>query len=117
MRLYLSGPMTGFSRCNYDAFTDAARALRSAGHAVVSPAEIDHPGETGPGSLPWAVYIRRDLAALLDCEAIALLPGWPASRGARLELAIALELGFEVFYLDAGFSLVAMASDVPAPVL
>ena len=46
-----------------------------------------------PPAPTWAEYMRTDLRAMLDCEMIALLPGWEQSRGARREVSIADELG------------------------
>lgn len=93
--------MSGIEGLNGAAFADAASSLRAAGFDVVSPAEVHHPGETGPGSLPWVDYLRTDLRAMLECDAIVLLPGWRASDGARLELRTAVSLGFQVFYYGA----------------
>ena len=98
MRLYISGPMTSYPDENRAAFARAAARLRAEGHDVVSPAEI----VTAPGA-PWAACLRADIAALVTCDAIALLQGWPQSRGARAELSIALDLGLDVYaVLDAG---------------
>ena len=46
-----------------------------------------------PPAPTWAEYMRTDIRALVDCEVIALLPGWGQSRGARREVSIADELG------------------------
>ena len=109
MKIYLSGPMTGLPEYNYPAFHAAARALRAAGHKVVNPAEL-HPHtrlrrlchrtlralrlvRSQPPAPTWAEYMRTDLRAMLDCEMIALLPGWEQSRGARREVSIAEGLG------------------------
>lgn len=109
MKIYLSGPMTGLPENNYPAFHAAARTLRAAGHKVVNPAEL-HPHtrlrrlchrtlralrlvRSQPPAPTWAEYMRTDLRAMLDCEMIALLPGWEQSRGARREVSLADELG------------------------
>jgi nucleoside 2-deoxyribosyltransferase len=93
MKLYLAGPMTGYPDHNFPAFRAAAGALREAGHDVVNPAELD--AEVGTDH-PWEYYMRRDIALLVECEGIALLPGWSGSRGARLEYGIARALGMRV---------------------
>jgi hypothetical protein len=101
LRIYIAGPMTGLPDLNFPAFARAARRLRAAGHTVVSPAEVnpDH-------SMPWEQCMRRDIPELCTCEAIALLPGWEDSRGARLEAQIAGALRMRVLRLDAeGFVL------------
>ena len=71
--------MTGLPENNYPAFHEAARTLRLV--------------RSQPPAPTWAEYMRTDLRALLDCEAIALLPGWEQSRGARCEVSIAEDLG------------------------
>lgn len=89
--IYISGPMTGLPGLNFQAFNDAAYTLRSAGHVVVNPAEIN-PDST----MAWEACMRADIKALCDCDTIALLPGWENSRGAHLEVHIAHRLGIKV---------------------
>lgn len=88
MKVYLAGPMTGLPELNFPAFHAAAANLRAAGFEVVSPAEIN----PDPG-MKWEDAMRKDIPELVKCHAIALLPGWEASRGARLEKTIADALG------------------------
>jgi hypothetical protein len=91
VKLYVSGPMTGYADFNYPAFHEAAAFWRSQGHEVVSPAELNVDTDGA-----WEQYLRNDLRALLDCDAITLLPGWEDSRGANLELHVAKTLGMTV---------------------
>ena len=93
MKIYISGPMTGLPALNFPAFHAAAAELRAAGLDVVNPAEIcpDH-------TMAWADCMRADIVALMECDAIAMLPGWMDSKGARLERHIAVELGMAVHY-------------------
>lgn len=95
-RIYLAGPMTGYAEHNFPAFHAAAARLRADGHDVVNPAEINP--DTSKG---WADCMRSDIAELVTCEAIALLPGWEKSRGATLEHHIASQLGMHVIVLPA----------------
>lgn len=88
MKLYISGPMTGIPDFNAPAFNAAAAELRAAGYDVINPAD-----NGSDESKTWADYMRIDLRQLLDCDGMALLPGWSASRGARLEKYVATELG------------------------
>lgn len=108
MRVYISGPMTGYPDFNYPAFHAAAAYWRSRGFDVVSPAELN---DTTDGR--WEDYLRADLAALLRCDAIAMLPGWEGSRGANLELHVARALGMEVWGADARTSMPRLL-EVPA---
>lgn len=95
-RVYISGPMTGLPECNFPAFHAAAAELRARGYEVANPAEIN--AETGGD---WHFYLRADIKALCDCDAIVLLPGWENSKGAHLELHVAHRLGLRVSTLAA----------------
>jgi hypothetical protein len=97
-RVYLSGPMTGIPAFNFPAFHRAAASLHASGYEVVNPAEMDEADAT---PMTWEQYLRRDIRVLLDCEAIALLPGWENSRGAKLEAHVALALGMRPIYLTS----------------
>jgi hypothetical protein len=99
IRVYVSGPMSNMPEFNFPAFHAAAAELRARGYEVVNPAELDEGDDAIVGSMPWEDYLRRDIRALMDCNAIALLPGWQASRGASLEEHIARTLKFEVIEL------------------
>jgi hypothetical protein len=91
-RIYIAGPMSGYPDCNFAAFHAAAQRLAAAGWAVFNPAE----NFGGRKDLPREAYLRLDLAMLTQCDALALLPGWEESRGAKLEYLVARELGCEV---------------------
>ncbi|WP_212625111.1 DUF4406 domain-containing protein [Pseudomonas sp. PP3] len=90
LRIYLSGPMTGLPGLNFPAFAAMTASLRAGGHVVTNPAELNPDG----GS--WNDCMRRDIAALMDCDTVATLPGWEHSKGARLEVHIAGALGMTV---------------------
>ena len=92
-RIYIAGPMTGLPDLNFPAFHAEAAKLRSAGHDVINPAEVN-PDHT----MPWAQCMRRDIAELVTCDAIRLLHGWTASKGATLEHHIAERLGMQVIF-------------------
>ena len=94
MKLYLAGPMTGIAELNFPLFHSEAARLRSLGHEVINPAEIN-----ADPAIEWSVCMRADIAQLVTCDGIAMLPGWSKSRGASLELYIAESLGMHV--LDA----------------
>jgi|ERR1019366_6855530 hypothetical protein len=89
-KLYLSGPMTGVPDLNRPAFAKAAKALRKKGYRVVNPPELD---KNSP-QRSWEGCLRRDIAELLDCDKIALLPRWRKSRGAALEVHIGKALKY-----------------------
>ena len=47
----------------------------------------------------WEEHMREDLRLLLECDTIALLPGWESSKGARLEHYVATQLYMAVITL------------------
>lgn len=115
-RIYLAGPMRGVPLFNFPAFHAAATKLRAEGHIVFNPAERDnqHYGiDISKGNVNGCEAIaardhgfnlREALAADLawicaSADAIALLPGWQNSKGARAERATAEALGLEVIEL------------------
>ena len=94
-RIYLSGPMTGIKDLNFPAFNAQADRLRRLGYDVVNPVDIN----PDPG-LAWVECMRKDLAALLTCDGLALLPGWQSSNGAQLELHVAHRVGIEIALVE-----------------
>jgi hypothetical protein len=92
--IYISGPMTGKPLFNRHAFV-AAESYLNGQHPSLrtySPHTICLSEPT------WENCMRVALAMLLKCEAIYMLKGWRNSKGARLELLIAQELGMRVLY-------------------
>ena len=90
-RIYVSGPMTGMPELNFPLFNRCAAQLRHRGFAVVNPAEI-----TIGADARWDVCLRADIRELVGCSALAMLPGWEQSKGARLEHHIGVELGLTI---------------------
>lgn len=91
MRVYLAGPMTGLPNLNFPLFHAETARLRALGFDVVNPAEINCDPSDG-----WAKCMRKDIAELVTCDAVALLPNWCDSRGATLERDIWHRLGMHV---------------------
>lgn len=94
IRVYLAGPMTGLPALNFPAFHAAAASLRASGYEVVNPAEINADPNAG-----WNACMRADIAQLVTCDQIALLPGWERSRGATIEARLAADLGMRRIYI------------------
>lgn len=91
-RIYLSGPMTGIPEHNFPAFNAEAARLRDLGYDVINPVDLN-PIEAQSS---WHQCMRNDLAALLTCDALALLDGWQGSAGAHLEMHVAHRVGMEI---------------------
>nr|DAI69717.1 MAG TPA: Nucleoside 2-deoxyribosyltransferase like protein [Caudoviricetes sp.] len=90
-RLYIAGPMTGLPDFNYPAFRSAATTLSELGYQVEDPSTNVNPT---PGD--YHGWLRAGLAQLIRCDGVALLDGWEASGGARLEVNVAATLGMRV---------------------
>jgi hypothetical protein len=118
MRVYIAGPMRGIPDLNFPAFDAAAARGRALGHDILNPAELDrdsgfdgkgHSELITPDFMKGAAW--RDFVAIVGprpdtfravgkgCDAVAMLPGWERSRGARAEKAIAEWIGLAI--LDA----------------
>lgn len=80
--LYISGPMTGCDEANYPAFNEAAERLCEAGYIVLNPAETGNRAS-------YRETLKADIALLMESDAVATLPGWWASNGARVEVNLA----------------------------
>jgi len=105
MRIYIAGPMTGKPGYNYPAFFEAEQQLRALGVDPVNPATLH--GDAPIGSLSHSAYMRTDLRALLDCDAIYMLRGWHASKGARCEYQVAHCIGLRVLTQESDEKMLA----------
>ena len=99
-RIYISGPMTGIEPREYRRrFREAEAILRRHGYGCINPCRV------WPCRFPWlyrlmnallgkrltyAVILAYDIILLMTrADGIAMLPGWQASRGARIENYVA----------------------------
>jgi len=94
MRVYLAGAMRGMPDLNFPAFNKAAQKLRLEGHEVFNPAAANL--ETLPIR---RIFFHDTQYICLVADAVALLPGWSKSRGARAEKALAEAIGLTVIKL------------------
>ncbi|QDF18267.1 hypothetical protein SEA_DAKITI_54 [Gordonia phage Dakiti] len=104
-KFYIAGPMTGIEGHNFARFDLFTKELRNQGYDVVSPAEIARTLPGNPGDLPYQDYVRADLKEMLDCTDLVLMPGWGGSRGAQMELDIAIFLNMRVWKINETFKL------------
>jgi len=107
-RVYLAGPMSGIAAYNFPLFFEITKLLRDQGYDVFNPAENDDGGEIQSR----AYYMRIDIPALMATEAVVVLPGWQESRGASLEVWLALDLDMPVYryeITDGGIKLHRMS--------
>ena len=106
-KIYLSGKMTGLPNNGFEIFDKNRDFLLEKGWDVVSPADIDRALGFDPSKNSvfteeqYNETIKRDYAALLECDSIAFMPNWVNSRGALLESNFANVLKLERYRVDA----------------
>jgi len=103
--LYIAGPMSGLPENNYPAFRDAASILAKAGYGVLNPVEnekkrTDNTRWVAGNHASWSWYMRRSLEQIAVADGMAVLPRWQNSKGATLEVDLALQLGMQVATVD-----------------
>jgi hypothetical protein len=58
---------------------------------VINPAE-----NPAPACGSWLGYMRMSVAQVASVDCLVMLPGWPFSKGARIEYLLAKLLGLGV---------------------
>ena len=101
-RVYLAGPITGVE--GYErAFKAAALRLRMSGFLPVSPTVVSKLRASlcrRPDDSDWQMWMRATMFLLVECDGVALLPGWRESRGAMIEADWAEAMGLPVRELE-----------------
>jgi hypothetical protein len=96
--------MRGLPEFGFGVFDAAERILTALGYECVSPASMDRDegfdalNKTGLTLDGFNVYeaMKRDFAAIMECDGIVLLPGWETSSGAKAERVVAEAIGIRV---------------------
>jgi hypothetical protein len=110
-RIYCAGAMSSHpDDFNFPAFFKASEELEKQGYEAINPAQLDIDAgytleklkQLSPAEFREFLKgaVRRDLDAIQTCQAIAMLPGWESSKGAKAELAVAQWLGLDEVYLE-----------------
>jgi hypothetical protein len=94
-KVYISGKISGLEFADaYSKFEFAEKYINLlTNHVAVNPMKIEHVHD-----LSWESFMVEDIRALFSCDAIYLLSNWEESKGARIEKAIAKEMGIEIIY-------------------
>ena len=90
MKIYLSGPMSGYPEKNYPLFRQVAGCLEGDSHDVLDPSR-------NPDGKTRAQYMAMDVEMVMATNAVVCLPGWELSQGASLEVFLAYELCIPVY--------------------
>jgi hypothetical protein len=93
---YLAGPMAGIPEHNYPLFRRVSAYYRQTyNREIIDP--TDWVGGSPPEDKSYNECLKGSLRELLRADSIFLLPGWERSRGATLELLVAVLLGYRVY--------------------
>lgn len=110
MLVYISGPISGHApnttrEERKERFNKCERWIND--HLpewkVVNPLKVGACVDGACGDFDghsWECWLRFDLKAMLDCDAIVLLPSWEDSAGALLEKQVAQSIGMAMYYAD-----------------
>lgn len=95
-KIYVSGKISDIDyKVAFDKFENREKQLALIGFEVVNPMKI-HNCEDREKS--WEDYMSEDIPELLKCNAIYMMKCWGQSKGARVEYAIAKELGYKIIF-------------------
>lgn len=107
--IYISGKISGLdineaerrfnkAECDltktYNYLTKESPSFKGQSFTIINPLKIQRhvPGKT------WEEYMLKDIKYLFRCTNIYMLRNWQDSKGARVEHAIAKELGLSIVY-------------------
>lgn len=94
MKIYISGKISDLPMEEVRAkFAQAEQQIEAFGHTPVNPLNNGQPEDAS-----WEKQMTASLGLLLESDAIYMLHDWKDSRGARIECAVAAELGIEIIH-------------------
>jgi hypothetical protein len=89
-KIYLSGPMTGYTDNNFPFFNKFAKNLEGS-HEYFNPAvEVDG---------GWGNCLRYALKEMFDCDCVLLIGQWQKSKGVALEVYNAQQVDMPVYII------------------
>lgn len=97
--IYISGAISGLNYENVvDKFAKAENYLSNIGYEVFNPLKngLDE-------HFSWEQHMAVDIAKLMECDSIYILNDALGSRGARIEMSIAMERGMIILFEDKEF--------------
>lgn len=108
-KVYITGKISGLSENEYrQNFQEAADLLKTNGFMPVNPLEVsaacgneetcgsDLTFNDGSYQHTWHCYLKADLIEMLQCDAVLKLDNAMDSKGAMLEIGLAIKVGIPV---------------------
>lgn len=115
---YIAGPMTGYPQFNFPRFKEINDLFTAHGLRTLNPADMDirgvkeaamaspdgQPDENGMlGGQTWGDLLARDIKIVADVvDGVIAIDKWMASRGARLEIVVAIQCQKPLFWYRDG---------------
>ena len=91
MIIYIAGKVSGMEMEARVLFKRAEIELLLQCHDVINPMELEHDHDK-----TWQSYMRECISAMMKADALYLLPNWRESKGARIEVQLAHNLGIKI---------------------
>lgn len=113
-KIYIAGPYSSVNgETGEDANTlvaaEVAAQYFKLGWAVFCPHTmtqmIDRKFNRDPQDIHWEDWLASDIAWILCCDAIHMLPGWQTSKGASTEYLVAKGAGLKIYMGGQGIAL------------
>jgi len=93
-RYYISGRITGLPESESDRNFQLAKVeVSKMGFEPLSPKDLPHNHDQS-----WESFMKEDLIQLVKCDGVYALKDWRMSKGASIEVNLALVLGLNVIY-------------------
>jgi NADP-dependent 3-hydroxy acid dehydrogenase YdfG len=99
-KVYICGPITGISDYK-ERFDKADLLLKNKGYCPINPVKLGN-GDTDPNQ--WQGNMKTAIVGMLQADAIYLLGGWSASKGAVIEFNLANQLGYTFLNKDGSIN-------------
>lgn len=92
IKIYIAGKVTGepIAECT-EKFGAAQKKVEAMGFEAINPLVV-----VGDCNASWESAMKSCLKALIDCDAVVLLPCWEQSKGATIERQLADDLGLVI---------------------
>lgn len=92
--IYISGKISGVENNNANQFNKKWLELTLKGSSAINPnGHVIHGNDSN-----WNSCMRRCIQLLMHCDAIYMMKGWEASKGANIEHNIAKMLDMKIIY-------------------